>query len=93
MEKDDLTELLEMFGRLGLNEKRNELSSLVETIDGMVVNLLALESFSYGKKVKNYDSVNDKNMTEDEMMKFLYEDLWNLKTKLLLFMSFYVDKK
>lgn len=90
---EELSALLEFYDKLSLNSKRNELSNLVGTIDGIVGNLLTLEEFGSGEKVKNYDSVNDSKMTEDEMLKFLYEDLWNLKTKLLLFLTSYVSKK
>lgn len=90
---EELSALLEFYDKLSLNSKRNELSNLIGTIDGIVGNLLTLEELGSGEKVKNYDSVNDSKMTEDEMLKFLYEDLWNLKTKLLLFLTSYVSKK
>lgn len=89
---EGLFEVLEFYSKLSLNSKRNEISGLIEKLDGIVSNLLSLDSIPVGTSAKNYDSVNDLKKTEDEMLIFLYEDLWNLKTKLLLFMTSYIGK-
>ena len=34
--------------------------------------------------IKNYDSIKQKSDTEDDMLLFFFEDLWNIKTKVLL---------
>ena len=38
-------------------------------------------------KVKNYDINVGKNMSESETLAFFYEDIWNLKNKILLLIA------
>ena len=44
---------------------------------------LALEN---DLEIKNYNALSDSNMTEDEIFTFFYEDLWNVKNRLLTFL-------
>lgn len=38
-------------------------------------------------KVKNYDQVGDANLTEEEMLTFFYEDVFNIQQELITLLS------
>ena len=76
--------MIELYKQLKTNEKRNELSSLVEKLDLLVTQIMNQRGIENKVgNVKNYDSVNQGEQTEDDMLLFFYEDLWNIKSKIL----------
>lgn len=80
---DDMKEL---YKKLNTNEKRNELSSLILKLDKIVDQLIEqnkLDSNNF-EKTKNYDSSNQSLYTEDDMLLFFYDDIWKIKSKILL---------
>ncbi len=38
-------------------------------------------------QVKNYDIVNDKNLNEDEILTFFYEDVYNIQQELITLLN------
>ena len=78
-------EMINLYKELNTNEKRNELSNLLIKIDQLINQELVnknidLNSFN---SVKNYDIANQSIDKEDDMLLFFYDDIWNLKTKIL----------
>lgn len=79
-------EMIELYKELSTNDKRNELSSLILKLDELVNQLLVQNKIEFDdlSTIKNYDSIKQKSDTEDDMLLFFFEDLWNIKTKVLL---------
>ena len=76
-------EMMLLYSGLNINEKRNEFSSLLEKTNQLVGEVLKMEQIENDMKIKNYDAMKDYNLTEDEIFTFFYEDLWNIKNRLL----------
>jgi len=79
-------EMIELFKKLNTNEKRNELSSLILKLDQIVNQLVEQNKLDSSELevVKNYDSTNQVLDTEDDMLLFFYDDIWKIKSKILL---------
>ena len=76
--------MIELYKQLETNEKRNELSSLIQKLDQIITQLTVKKGISSDiKNSKNYDSINQTNLNEDDMLLFFYEDIWNIKNKVL----------
>ena len=76
-------EMLLLYSQLNMNEKRNEFSSLLEKTKQLISELLKMEQIENDMKIKNYDTMKDHSLNEDEIFTFFYEDLWNIKNRLL----------
>ena len=80
--------MLKLYKELNTNEKRNEFSKLIMKLDQLIDELITeeLEHINF-KKIKNYNFKNSENITEDEMLTFFYDDLWNIKSKILAILT------
>lgn len=78
--------MMELYKQLSINEKRNEFSSLLEKTNQLITELLRVEQIENDLDIKNYNALDDANKTEDEIFTFFYEDLWNVKNRLLTFL-------
>lgn len=76
-------EMMRLYSQLNINEKRNEFSSLLEKTNELISELLKMDQIQNDMKIKNYDAMNDNELTEGEAFTFFYEDLWNIKNRLL----------
>ena len=76
-------EMMLLYSKLDINDKRNEFSSLLEKTNQLIDELLKMEQIENDIKIKNYDSSKNSNLTDDEVFTFFYEDLWNIKNRLL----------
>lgn len=76
-------DMLELYKQLSLDNQRNEFSSLLLKIDKLLDELLIKNNISNNTQVKNYDLNKGLTMSERDMLTFFYEDLWNLKNKIL----------
>ena len=75
-------EMIDLFKKLNKDEKRNEFSSLLVKTDKLLEELLDRKT-CLNAEVKNYDQNLHKNMNEEEIILFFYEDLWTIKNKIL----------
>ena len=75
--------MLSLYKNLTLNDKRNEFSSLLLKTDKLLDQLMLNVKDDLTGEVKNYNSIDNLNLTEDDIMLFFYEDLWNIKNKIL----------
>ena len=66
-----------------LNEKRNQLSNELMLIGQLIKNMETSFGVQSILNVKNYDSQNDSNLSENEMLDFIYEDVYNIEKELL----------
>lgn len=78
--------MMELYKELSINEKRNEFSSLLEKTNQIITELLRVEQIKNDLDIKNYNALDDSKLTEDEIFAFFYEDLWNVKNRLLTFL-------
>lgn len=76
-------EMIDLYKKLSTNEKRNEFSSLFVKTDKLLDEVLKNKKLAINIQSKNYDKIDNKDMTEDEILTFFYEDLWNIKNKVL----------
>lgn len=81
--KSSHEEMMLLYSQLNINEKRNEFSSLLEKTNELIGELLKMDQIQNDMKIKNYNAMDDNLLTEDEIFTFFYEDLWNIKNRLL----------
>lgn len=80
--------MIELYKQLTTNEKRNELSSLIGKLDQLVTQMMIQNGVDYNLKMaKNYDSIKQQLQTEDDLLLFFYEDIWNIKSKILAILA------
>ncbi len=80
--------MIELYKQLNTNDKRNELSSLIEKLDQLVNQVMIQKGINNNyKQAKNYDSINQNMETEDDVLLFFYEDIWNIKSKILALLA------
>ena len=82
-------DMMDLYKKLDVNTQREELSSLLIKIDMLLTGAIQHEELKDITNVKNYNCSDEQNinMTESEMLTFIYEDLWNIKNKILLILS------
>ena len=69
--------VLESFRQLDTNNKRNKISDELMIIGELINSIEKNSGIPTNLNIKNYDQVNDSNMTEDEILAFFYEDIFN----------------
>ena len=79
-------EMMKLYSQLSTNEKRNEFSSLLGKTNELISELLKMDRIQNDVKVKNYNAMDEHSLTEDEIFTFFYEDLWNIKNRLLTYL-------
>lgn len=73
--------------QLDINDKRNQLSNELLIIFELIKRFENLKGVNPITQVKNYDSINDRNLNEDEMLTFFYEDIYNIQQELITLLS------
>lgn len=80
-------ELLKAFNQLDTNNKRNKISDELMIIGELINTIEKNKGIPVNLEIKNYDQNNDSNMTEDEILSFFYEDIFNIENELLTMLS------
>ncbi len=75
------------YAQLDINDKRNQLSNELLIIFELIKRFENLKGVNPITQVKNYDSINDRNLNEDEMLTFFYEDIYNIQQELITLLS------
>lgn len=75
------------YKNLSLNEKRNQLSNELMLICELIKNMEIFFDIQSVLNVKNYDSDDDSNLSESEMLDFIYEDVYNIQRELITVFS------
>lgn len=81
------TELLNSFDMLDINTKRNQISDELIIIHELIKKYEEIKNITPITKVKNYDTTNDKELNEAEMLTFFYEDIYNIQQELITLLS------
>lgn len=90
-EKQIKQELIDAFSKLSANDKRDELNLEINKII-MLINSKLVNSDGDNYDVPfNYNSILDKDMTEDEFLSKQYGDIIDLKYNLILLIK-YLEK-
>lgn len=79
--------MMDLYKQLSLANQRNEFSSLLMKMDDLLNVLIAKKNLQDATKVKNYDVNIGSNLSESDMLAFFYEDIWNLKNKILMLLA------
>ncbi|MCI7702181.1 MAG: hypothetical protein MSS28_03705 [Tenericutes bacterium] len=74
--------LKEAYDNLDLDDKRNKLSNELLVMEGILKNIQNRNGLVSNFEVKNYESGS--NMTEDEFLSFIYEDIFEIQKQLIL---------
>ena len=78
-------DMINLYKKLNTNEKRNEFSQTLIKLDSLINELLISKNINISefKNAKNYNSVKQVLQTEDDILLFFYDDIWNIKEKVL----------
>ena len=76
-------ELKNAYRNLDINNKRNKLSDELIVIYELLKKAQSIKGIQPTHEVKNYNLVTDKYLDEDEMLEFLYEDVFNIELELI----------
>lgn len=80
-------EMKNAYSMLDINDKRNQLSDELLIIFELIKRYENAKGINPITQVKNYDTVNDKNLNEDEMLTFFYEDVYNIQQELITLLN------
>lgn len=80
-------EMKNAYMQLDINDKRNQLSDELLIIFELIKRYENAKGINPVTQVKNYDTVNDKNLTEDEILTFFYEDVYNIQQELITLLN------
>lgn len=80
-------EMKNAYMQLDINDKRNQLSDELLIIFELIKGYENAKGINPVTQVKNYDIVNDKNLNEDEILTFFYEDIYNIQQELITLLS------
>ena len=88
----DNSKILNSFHQMNVEHKRSEISELVKEIGKIIDALLNSEMIQSNINVTDYEQLkqaqnNVDSIKENEMLTFMYGDLWNLKNSLLVLLA------
>lgn len=71
------------FDKLSINEKRNQISNELLIIGELIKNIENKYNIKSILNIKNYDTNKNDELTEAEMLTFIYEDIYNIQKELI----------
>lgn len=80
-------EMKKAYTQLDINDKRNQLSDELLIIFKLIKRYENAKGINPIIQIKNYDVAKDKNLNEDEMLTFFYEDVYNIQQELITLLS------
>lgn len=80
-------EMKNAYMQLDINDKRNQLSDELLIIFELIKRYENAKGINPVTQVKNYDTVNDKNLNENEILTFFYEDVYNIQQELIALLN------
>ena len=79
------------FNNLDIEDKRNKISDELLFIGELIKKIQQFNGLEYDFQIKNYDS--NMNINEQDMLNFLYEDIFEIQRQLLLIIANYQINK
>lgn len=80
-------EMKNAYKMLDINDKRNQLSDELLIIFELIKQYENAKGINPVTQVKNYDTVNDKDLNEDDILTFFYEDVYNIQQELITLLN------
>ncbi len=80
-------EFKKAFDKLSINEKRNQISDELLIIGELIKNIEHKYNVNSILNIKNYDINKNTNMSETEMLSFIYEDIYAVQRELITVLS------
>lgn len=80
---------LEAFDKLNINDKRNQISNELLIICELIKKFENVKGINPMINVKNYDGNSDNRLSEDEMLTFFYEDIYNIEQELITLLNLF----
>lgn len=81
-------ELYEKFKKLGLNDKRNEFNQEMIKIFILINQITKSKGFTEDNtNIINYNSAEDKKISEDEYLFYQYQNLINIRKSIINYIS------
>lgn len=80
-------ELKNAFDKLDKNVKRNQINNELLIIFELIKKVENAKGIEPITQIKNYDSLKDRNLSEDEILTFFYEDIYNIEQELISLLS------
>jgi hypothetical protein len=77
--------LKDAFNELDINDKRDAISNELIIIAEMIKKIKSYYGMENGFEIKNYDI--DTEMSESDMLTFIYEDVFELERQIMLILS------
>lgn len=71
------------FDNLTVDEKRNQISNELIIIGELMKKIEDIYGLNNTINIKNYDIGKDNELTETEMLSYLYEDIYNIQKELI----------
>lgn len=75
------------FDKLDINTKRNQISDELIITHELIKKYEEKNGITPITKIKNYDTNNDNNLNEAEILTFFYEDIYNIQQELITLLS------
>ena len=88
-----MEDLIEKFAALDKEHKRNQLNIELQIIGELINKTEQVFNIPNLLEVRNYDSNIHSNLSEDEMLEFLYEDVFNIERELITLLTFISNRK
>ena len=85
----DYKEVFDLFSKLDINDKKNELNILIQKIEALLSELLAKKNINDNNIIENKTNLEG----EDELLLSYYEELTIIKNKILLLMTVEMNKE
>jgi len=73
------------FSNMDINDKKDKISDELIFIGELIKKIQSIHSVENNFEIKNYDSKNE--LSEDETLDFIYEDIFEIQKQLLLLVA------
>lgn len=84
---EQISIMMHEFDKLDLESKKNEFSDLMYKTNEILNTILTLRSCDSMFKTKELKNIKDSEKSEDEIISFMYEDLWKIKNNASLLLT------
>lgn len=81
------------FDNLTIDEKRNQISNELMIIGELINKIEKNYGVDNMLNIKNYDVVKDNDLTETEMLSYIYEDIYRIQKELITVLNIIAIKK
>ena len=88
-----MNDLIRRFDDLDIEQKRNQISIELEIIGELINKTEQAFNIPASLDIKNYESKNHSKLSQDEILTFFYEDIFNIERELITLLTFISNRK